>query len=364
MTNEAGNTLPFFVTGYTPDGYYSVAQQALLGIECLFVLHGRSGKAKTAIIRQVSEAWKNAGHTIEMWLSPMHNTHLQGVVAPALQMAVIDGPACLINDARGQGAKIDLDACYHQEKMQEATIRSVEQEIEAHLASALDYTQQSKRLHRQVEAHHVRGLDFARANAQAESLIAEIFDGVAGEKRQAQVRSFLCTVWVADMDKPIDDLRLKTTDFCRSRYIIKGLAGSGKSTLSKKIAKTAVERGYAADYHFCVFDINSVDGVTIPALSTAVLDGTYPHIIDPQRPGDKIVDMLECMDLGKVDLKAVQELESQQSKARNGFLASLLAASETNQRLEAIYAECADDIAIEQLGKKLIDQIGRVSNFR
>lgn len=77
---------------------------------------------------------------------------------------------------------------------------------------------------------------------------------------------------------------------------IKGGPGTGKSSLMKKIGTIFNEKGYDLEYHHCSSDNNSLDGVVIKGLNVALLDGTSPHVVDPQNPGavDEILNMGTC----------------------------------------------------------------------
>lgn len=76
-------------------------------------------------------------------------------------------------------------------------------------------------------------------------------------------------------------------------FVIKGGPGVGKSTFMKKIAMEMVERGYDVEFMHCSSDNNSLDGVVIPAIKVALLDGTAPHVVDPKTPGavDEIIHL-------------------------------------------------------------------------
>lgn len=76
-------------------------------------------------------------------------------------------------------------------------------------------------------------------------------------------------------------------------FIIKGGPGVGKSTLMRKIGIAMLERGYDVEFWQCSADNDSLDGVLIPAILTAIIDGTPPHGIDPRYPGavEEIVDL-------------------------------------------------------------------------
>ncbi|MGI6361693.1 MAG: ATPase [Bacillota bacterium] len=61
-------------------------------------------------------------------------------------------------------------------------------------------------------------------------------------------------------------------------FILKGGPGVGKSTLIRKIGQAILDRGYDVEFWQCSSDCDSLDGVMIPALSLAVVDGTTPQV--------------------------------------------------------------------------------------
>ncbi len=81
--------------------------------------------------------------------------------------------------------------------------------------------------------------------------------------------------------------------FC---YILKGGPGTGKSTLMKKIAKKALEKGEKVEIIRCSSDPDSLDAVILPDLKKAVVDGTAPHTMDPIFPGisDTVINLCDC----------------------------------------------------------------------
>ncbi len=78
-------------------------------------------------------------------------------------------------------------------------------------------------------------------------------------------------------------------------YIIKAGPGTGKSTLMKNILKEAQTRGIFAEAYYCSADTRSLDGVLIPSLRAAIIDGTAPHTADPRYVGA----CATVLDLGK-----------------------------------------------------------------
>jgi hypothetical protein len=90
-------------------------------------------------------------------------------------------------------------------------------------------------------------------------------------------------------------------------YILKGGPGCGKSSLMKRVGLQAEEAGYFVEYIHCCGDPNSLDGIYIPELRAAIVDGTAPHVIEPVYPGvvEQYINLGECYD--KAGLGDVRE---------------------------------------------------------
>lgn len=84
----------------------------------------------------------------------------------------------------------------------------------------------------------------------------------------------------------------------RDFFILKGGAGCGKSTLMRRVAAGLEERGLEVEYIECSGDPDSLDAVVIPALKTALVDGTAPHVVEPRYPGavERYVNLGACYD--------------------------------------------------------------------
>ncbi len=81
-------------------------------------------------------------------------------------------------------------------------------------------------------------------------------------------------------------------------FCLKGGPGVGKSTFMKKIASGISGAGFDIEYMHCSSDPDSLDGIVIPELKAAIIDGTAPHVTDPVNPGavDEIINLGEYWD--------------------------------------------------------------------
>jgi len=65
-------------------------------------------------------------------------------------------------------------------------------------------------------------------------------------------------------------------------HILKSGPGTGKSSFLRRIGKEGEARGLDVHYVLCSGDPDSLDGVYLPALKQAWVDGTAPHVIEPR----------------------------------------------------------------------------------
>jgi len=81
-------------------------------------------------------------------------------------------------------------------------------------------------------------------------------------------------------------------------YILKGGAGCGKSSFMRRVARHAEAAGLDTVLIPCSGDPESLDGVIIPEKKLALVDGTAPHIVEPEYPGavESYVNLGDCYD--------------------------------------------------------------------
>ena len=78
---------------------------------------------------------------------------------------------------------------------------------------------------------------------------------------------------------------LQTDPRIRQLRILKGGSGCGKSTLMRRVAEQAGLTGLETEQIPCSSDPDSLDGLVIPELGLAIVDGTAPHVVEPKLCG-------------------------------------------------------------------------------
>ena len=83
----------------------------------------------------------------------------------------------------------------------------------------------------------------------------------------------------------------------RRKIVLKGGPGVGKSTFMRRVHAALCPQGEESTLYFCSGDPDSLDAVAVPHAGVLVLDGTAPHVVDPQIPGarDSVINLGECL---------------------------------------------------------------------
>ncbi|HHT37108.1 MAG: PRK06851 family protein [Candidatus Wallacebacter cryptica] len=144
-------------------------------------------------------------------------------------------------------------------------------------------------------------------------------------------------------------------------YILKGGPGTGKSTLMMKIAERMSALGYDIEQFHCSSDADSLDGVAVPALKAAVVDGTAPHIIEPKYPGcvERVINLGEFWDADQIASRREQiiELTDENKACYPRAYRYLRAAKELHNDMCEINKSCMDFAQVNQVIKNLVLEI-------
>lgn len=144
-------------------------------------------------------------------------------------------------------------------------------------------------------------------------------------------------------------------------FILKGGPGVGKSTFMRRIGAEMSGRGYDLEHHHCSSDNDSLDGLVIPAVGIALVDGTKPHIVDPQYPGavDEIVNLGDFWD-ENILRRAKAEIISTTRRISGHFAAAysrLAEAKVVRDEMEGYVTGCMRFNRVDRLTAELIRDI-------
>ena len=104
-------------------------------------------------------------------------------------------------------------------------------------------------------------------------------------------------------------------------YLIKSGPGCGKSTLMKRLALKAEQKGEPIQRIHCASDPDSLDGVIFLDKRAAIVDATAPHVLEPDAPGaeEQVVSLYHTLDAASLRAHAdeVKHLFAQNAALRS-----------------------------------------------
>jgi len=144
-------------------------------------------------------------------------------------------------------------------------------------------------------------------------------------------------------------------------YILKGAPGSGKSTFMRLLGESFSEQGYEVEFWVSAADPASPEGVLIPQLQAAVVNGSLAYPIDPRYPGltGDIIYMGDYWDKHLIQQygQKIMELCDDQEQHRHQAAAALNSAAAVKETVKQQAAAYLDLGKMHQLIDHLAQEI-------
>ncbi|QCX34457.1 hypothetical protein FDN13_12520 [Caloramator sp. E03] len=348
----------YFASANTCKGFVSFFDYVINDAKRVYIIKGGPGCGKSTFIKKMGEELLEFGFDIDFIYSPSDMNSIDGIFIHGVDFAVVDGTSPHVIDPKYPGAVERIlnfgdywDIDYLREKMDE--IKYYFDEIEKHYEVFFNYMLGAKQIHDRWEKEYLKGMDFKKADEITEKLISSII--LKNNNKAPKEWHRFAGAMTPQGQLSFYDVLVKQI---KNRYIIKGRPGTGKSTMTKKVAKAALKSGYDVEYYHCSFDPDSIDMIIIPELSFAMLDGTAPHEFEPENK-DKVIDMFECIDkdivhededpIKSIELEYIKELEKAKFIYRKIY--------ELNNELEKYYIDAIDFNDVNALRIRITDTI-------
>ncbi|MBS4175346.1 PRK06851 family protein [Bacillus sp. FJAT-49736] len=361
MTDQVLN---YYAGGNTGRGFYNLFDSNLEGLDRLYILKGGPGTGKSSLMKRIASEWGKKGYSIELIHCSSDNDSIDGVIIPQLKVGVVDGTAPHVIEPMAPGAieeYVNLGKAWDSEylKQHKKEIIEIQSKISAAFEAAYQSFSEGLREHDILEEIYIKEMDFEKANQVTVEMVNKIFADKRTNKQAIVRHRFLG----AATPKGAVDFVGNLTEDLNKRYFIKGRAGTGKSTLLKKIASVSEERGFNTEIYHCGFDPQSLDMVIIRELGIAIFDSTDPHEYFPDREGDEIVDLyLAAVTPGTdekyaIEIKDVHKRYKDKMKEGTSHLAQ---AKAFHDKLEKYYIEAMDFSIVEEIYEKIDAGIQRL----
>ncbi len=292
-----GKLKKYFPGGNTSKGFYSFYDY-LVGQDStrIFVIKGGPGVGKSTFMRKIGETMLEKGYDMEFHCCSSDNGSLDGVVIPALGVAMLDGTAPHIVDPKNPGAVdeiIHLGDHWNSEGIatNKQAILNSNREVGRLFRRAYNYLASAKIFLDVVESYYkdTAALDVGALDKLCLELTHEIFEGKTRQTDKPNARHLFITAItpegsVSHLDTVVEHLS--------KRYIVSGDDGTGKTTLVRRLMDAAMMRGFNVEAYHCALNPDNVDHLVIPGLNVAVINSVEPHFYKPQE-GDRVIDTMQ-----------------------------------------------------------------------
>lgn len=361
----AGKIKNYFAGGNTARGFHNLYDSNLQGLDRLFILKGGPGTGKSSLMKKIGQEWVEKGYDIELLHCSSDNNSIDGVIIPALKVGIVDGTAPHVIEPKAPGAVeeyINLGEAWDAKALsaQKNTIKKLTNQISESFATAYATFKEALEIHDDWEKIYINSMNFQKADQLTKKLI-ETFFGKMRLSKQADVRHRFLG---AATPKGAVDFVPNLTEDIQKRYFIKGRPGSGKSTMLKKLAAAAEERGVDVEIYHCGFDPHSLDMCIFRELGIAIFDSTAPHEYFPSRDGDEIIDMYEILIEQGTDEIFADFISKISTKYRNKMTEAtswLAKAKKLHDELEDIYIAAMDFSVVEKIQTKIAAEINALA---
>ncbi|MDR6120903.1 GTPase SAR1 family protein [Bacillus sp. SLBN-46] len=357
----AGKIRNYFAGGNTARGFHNLYDSNLQGLDRLFILKGGPGTGKSSLMKKVGNEWVEQGYDVEFLHCSSDNNSIDGVLIPALKVGIVDGTAPHVIEPNAPGAVeeyINLGEAWNARALsvQKYVIQKLTRQISQSFQKAYATFKEALEIHDDWEKIYINSMDFKKADQLTKKLIDTFFGKMRLNKTPDVRHRFLG----AATPKGAVDFVPNLTEEIPKRYFIKGRPGSGKSTMLKKLAAAAEERGVDVEIYHCGFDPNSLDMCIFRELGIAIFDSTAPHEYFPSRDGDEILDMYELLiEPGTDEIFAdfISKISAKYKNKMTEATSYLAKAKELHDELEEIYVAAMDFSVVEKIQNKIAEEI-------
>jgi hypothetical protein len=350
----------YYAGGNTAKGFFSLYDSVLEDLDRLFILKGGPGTGKSTLMKKIGEFYQGKGFDIDYLHCASDNNSIDGVILPSCKIGIVDGTAPHIIEPKAPGVieeYVNLGVAWDSEKLaaHKDEILRLNETISIKFETAYETFAEALSAHDDIEDIYISNMDFSEANKLTEELISLFYGENALAKTPKIKHRFL---GAATPLGAVDFIQNLTADI-EKRYFIKGRAGSGKSTMLKKIVSAGEEKGFDVEVYHCGFDPNSLDMVILREKGIAIFDSTAPHEYFPDRNSDEIIDMYErCITPGTdeefaSDIARTTKAYKDKMKEAISYLAE---AKELRDELERYYVDAMDFTKVEEIQQNLLSE--------
>lgn len=351
-----GTITHYMGKSYTGQGVKSFYKEIIQEAKKVYFFKGPTSFRLTDTLKEIGYAGIRRGKNMEWFYDPLHEEVLEGVFIKDTKTLYIQTDAV---DPSYYGAGhewVPYYDAYDESKLREIgpLIRDKQIANDVWLAKGLQALTRAKVIHDEWEQLIQPAVNWEGINTLLEQLNKKAIGNVALQKNPKVTHRLMGSLTPLGAKDTLNSISKNL----KSRLFIKGLPGTGKSSFMKKFGEEAKLHGLDVRFIWCGLDANSVDGVVIPELQLCMVDATSPHVYEPERDGDEIVDFFPYIDqllLDEEKLKEVQQKYSSEMELAQDYLCTYAG---DLKMIKMMYDSAIDENKWSKLHNRMVETIG------
>ncbi|RHW40199.1 nucleotide kinase [Lysinibacillus yapensis] len=274
----------------------------------IYLLEGAQGFKVSEKLLELGDFYSKKGIDVEYYHDPFFEKSIQALFIKKPHDILILEATNLSLDPLENIQVISLDGCMDHQKIleQQKNLEYLKTRKEEYYQQCFQSLSNALKLHDEWEVETRRYMDWAGLDAKIDELIGTVLGNENIKKSGEHTHRLLGTLTPAGARDYVQSI----TQNLEKRLFIKGYPGTGKSSMMKKLAEVALERGFDVQTIWCGLDSKSVDMVILPELKWCIFDSTEPHEYFPERAGDEIFDMASLCHPTAVEEANIQAIVS------------------------------------------------------
>ncbi|WP_156890568.1 hypothetical protein [Sporosarcina ureae] len=293
MVNIYGHITDYMGTAYTGQGVQHKYEELLAESKKTIFLKCLPTHSLSQVLNDLVVYFVNKGYSVDKFMNPGHVDKTDALFVTELELLILQAshPVSFEPTDLGKRQKVfSFYDVYHQDQLlgQHNEVSVLSTEEKTHIGQALKELKNAKAIHDEWEAVNIARMDWPRHEEITEELKREIFGTIELTKTAHVSHRIVGSLSAGSAHDFIPSI----TKHAKRRFLIKGLPGTGKSTMMRALGDEAQRRGLDVLYGWCGLDAKSIDLVLFPELSVCLFDSTQPHAYDAESPRDELVDIV------------------------------------------------------------------------
>lgn len=285
----------YYGQAMTGQGIKNVYKDLMNEAKTVYLLKGAHGFKIAELLKKLGSYYYDKGADIEFFYDPLFDDTVEGTFVKAphnILFLQATNPSFEPLYIGTRDHVISLYDCVDEQKLaKNEDLTKIVETKQTYYKNCFTALSNAIRIHDDWEIETRKHMTWSGLDRQYNELVNGLFNGNKQDKSPTLTHRLLGTLTPAGARDKVQSI----TENLETRLFIKGYPGTGKSSMMKKLANEALNRGFDVQLVWCGLDSNSIDMVILPELSFCIFDSTEPHVYfpDEKRPGDTIFDIAQ-----------------------------------------------------------------------